>query len=333
MSKTVKQSPGDTLMPRSLLVSVGIWFAILCWGGAYVAARFLLLPETAGSITLSPLLLATLRFGLASLCFLFPLAQAIRHRPISGRALLLMALLGQLTFTLYYWLQYIGIQETSAGVAAILGVGLIPLFTTLLAPVFGEERWNVLLFALLLPGLAGVALIVLQTPLAVTIRSGFLLGAGCLIANTFFFAIYNHLSKRWMQDISPVVLTAGTMISGALGLLLLSLLDPQSHWNEVGKLLAVQWFAILFLALFCSVLAYFAYNIALHHMDASRVAVYFYFEPLISIVLGIVLLGEHLSWQIVVGALAISGSVIAVNHMKPHPSGVPNGHASGKEKA
>src|SRR5437868_6315719 len=33
--------------PHELLISAGIWFAILCWGGAYVAARFLLHPARA----------------------------------------------------------------------------------------------------------------------------------------------------------------------------------------------------------------------------------------------------------------------------------------------
>src|SRR5436305_6725947 len=284
MSNAMKQPAQEKSATHSFFVSLGIWFAILCWGGAYVAARFLLHPQTVGAVTLSPIMLATLLFGIASLFFIVPLAHAIRHRSVSGHSLLLMAVLGQLTFTLYYWLQYIGIQQTSASISAILGVGLIPLFTTLLAPLFGEERWNVLLLALLLFGLCGVALIVFQTPLVVSLHSGFLMGAGCLIVNTFFFAIYNNLSKRWMRNISPVVLTAGTMISGALGLLLLSFLDPLSHWNEVGRLQSAQWLSIFFLALLCSVLSYFAYNVALQKMDASRVAVYFYFEPLVPIV-------------------------------------------------
>jgi drug/metabolite transporter (DMT)-like permease len=79
-----------------------------------------------------------------------------------------MVLLGQLTFTLYYWLQYIGIQHTNASISAILGVGLIPLFTAFLAPLFGAERLNLPLLALLLLGFFGVALIVFQQPLIFT---------------------------------------------------------------------------------------------------------------------------------------------------------------------
>jgi drug/metabolite transporter (DMT)-like permease len=152
--------------------------------------------------------------------------------------------------------------------------------------------------------------------LRMTICEGLSLGAVCLIVNTFLFALYNTLGKRWMHEISPLVLTSGTMISGAIGLVLLSLFDPMSQWKTLGLLHLTQWLAVLFLALFCSVFAYFTYNFALSKIEASRVAVYFYFEPLISLVLGVLLLGEQLAWQTVVGALIISSAVLAVQHMQ-----------------
>ncbi|HLQ30746.1 MAG TPA: DMT family transporter [Ktedonobacteraceae bacterium] len=89
-----------------------------------------------------------------------------------------------------------------------------------------------------------------------------------MIGNAFSFAIYSNLSKRWMRDISPMVMTGGMMISGAIGLLLLSLLDPTSNrWSDVISLQLTQWLDLLFLAVICSVLAYFAYNLALSKMD------------------------------------------------------------------
>jgi drug/metabolite transporter (DMT)-like permease len=112
-------------------------------------------------------------------------------------------------------------------------------------------------------------------------------------------------------------MTGGTMISGTLGLLLLSLLDPVSNrWSEVAKLGIIQWIALLFLAIVCSVIAYFVYNVVLTKIDASRVAVYIYFEPVVAVVLGITLLGEHLSWQTIIGAVAIGGAVALVNLTK-----------------
>ncbi len=324
MNNIGQQQKQARKQPHQFLISAGIWFAILCWGGAYVAARFLLHPESAEQVVLSPALLAALRFGIASLFFVIPLAHAIRQRQVSTHQLLLMALLGQLTFSLYYWLQYFGIQQTDASIAAILGVGLIPMFTTLLAQAFGQERLHVSLFGALCLGFGGVALIVLQQPLSTSLHSGFFLGALCLVSNTFLFAFYSNLSKRWMRDISPMVLTGGTMISGAIGLMLLSFLDPAGNqWKKVVLLDMMQWIALLFLAVGCSVLAYFTYNVALSKRDASRVAVYFYMEPVITVILGMTLLGEQLTWQIIVGAIAIGASIVIVNLMKrqeKHPA-------------
>lgn len=313
----MSQKQEENKPTHQLLISAGIWFAIVCWGGAYVAGRYLLHPQTAGQVALSPAMLAALRFSIAGLFFVVPLGQAIKRREISLRQLMLLALLGQLTFSLYYWLQYIGIQQTDASIAAILGVGLIPLFTAILAPAFGEERIHLSLLGVLLLGFIGVALIVFQQPLSISLHTGFLLGVICLISNSFFFALYSHLSKRWMRDISPLALTSGTMISGAIGLVILSFFDPAGNrWSTVAQLDTPQWLALLFLAVGCSVLAYLAYNFALSRRDASRVTIYFYLEPTVTVVLGVILLSEQLSWQIIVGGIAIFTSVLSVHLMK-----------------
>ncbi len=302
---------------RRFLTYAGVWFAVLAWGTSFVAARFLLHPEKAGQATLSPLVLAAVRFSIASLFFAVPLARALLHRQIASRDLLRMALLGQLTFSLYFWLQYTGVQQTNASISSILVVGLIPVVTALLAQLPGKERLSWMTLGALLLGFIGVAFVVFQKPLTITLASGFLLGVFCLVGNAFAFAAYSTLSKRWMQRVTPLVMTGGTMISGATGLVLLSLLDPpRNQWSEVAQLDTVQWIALLFLSVVCSVIAYFAYNSALTKIAASRAAVYIYFEPVVAVLFGVTLLGEPLSWQIVVGALSIAGAVAIVNLIK-----------------
>ncbi|HLX55511.1 MAG TPA: EamA family transporter [Ktedonobacteraceae bacterium] len=317
MSKTLEQSGAGSAAASRLIIYAGVWFAVFNWGASFVAARFLLHPASTALVALSPVLLAALRFSLASLFFLVPLVRAIVRRLLSMRDLLLLLLLGQLIFSLYFWMQYTGVQQTSASIASILVVGLIPTFTALLEPVFGRTRLALTLLAALLPGFAGVILIIFQQPIAITLRSGFLFGVLCLLGNAFCFALYSHLSKRWLRVISPVVLTGGTMLSGALGLVLLALLNPaQNQWRDVILLNPTQWLALLFLVLVCSVLSYFAYNRALSKLDASRVAVYIYFEPIVTVLLGVTLLREQLTWQSVLGSLAIAASIVLVNWIK-----------------
>ena len=315
------QETTDTVAAR-VLTYAGVWFAVLAWGMSFVAARFLLHPETAGQATLRPIVLAAVRFSIASLFFVVPFARALLLRQIARRDLLRMALLGQLTFSLYFWLQYEGVQQTNAGISSILVVGLIPVVTALLAQLSGKERLHLTTLGALLLGFMGVTIIVLQRPLTMTLASGFLLGALCLVGNAFAFAAYSTLSKRWMQRVSPLVMTGGTMISGAAGLVLLSLLDPlRNQWGVVTQLDGIQWMALLFLSVVCSVMAYFAYNSALTKIDASRVAVYIYCEPVVAVLFGVTLLAEPLSWQIIAGGVLIAGSVAMVNLIKKKGDG------------
>jgi drug/metabolite transporter (DMT)-like permease len=260
---------------------------------------------------LSPTVLAALRFTMAALFFLPSLARALWTRRLTLAGLLKLAVLGQLTFTVYFWLQYTGVQLTNASVASILVVGLIPAATAALAHLLRVERLSRLNVVALALGLAGV--VIIQSPAfgASGLGAVFSPGALALVADAVAFAVYSMLSKRWMVAISPVDLTGGTMLGGAIGLLLLSLTSPATNrWSDIGLLSARQWFAVLFLALICSIGAYVTYNFALSQIPASRAALYIYFEPVITVALAAALLGERLSAAAVIGALVIALSVL-----------------------
>jgi len=299
-----------------------LWFAVTAWGGSFVAARLLLHPSSAGEVALSPIQLAAARFSIASIFFLIPLGRAVVQRRVSGGDLLRLVVLGLFAYTIYFWLQYIGVQQTSAGVASILVVGLIPLATALLSRLTGTAKLTRLQVAALLLGLAGVCSVALQQGLGVRRDANFALGALCLVGNAVVFAYYSMLSKRWMRTVSPVVLTGGAMLSGALGLILLTLTDPSvNRWSDLGRLSEIQIVALLFLALICSVAAYFAYNLALTRTPADRAAMFVYFEPVVAVTLGTLLLGERLSWQSILGTLLIAVSVLIVQRAKDQGRG------------
>lgn len=297
-----------------LPVYAGLWFAVVAWGGSFVAARLLLAAVVPGYIALSPTLLAAARFSIASLFFMIPLARAVVRHQISLGDLARMLGLGQITYSLYFWLQYTGVQHTSASVASILVVGLIPLVTTIFAFFGGQQPPNAGKVGILLIGFAGVVVVAVQHGIHVSGQAGFFFGALCLVGNAVAFALSSILTKRWMRHISPLVMTGGTMIGGTLGLISLSLTHPaENRWQDLGRLSAPQMVALLFLAIVCSVGAYLAYNYALTWMPAARAAVYIYAEPLVALGLGVVLLGEGLSAQTLLGAVLITASVALIH--------------------
>lgn len=320
-------SPATSLSVRPLdqvgaartlpLVYAGLFLVVTAWGGSFVAARALLHATIPGQAALSPTVLAAVRFGLASIFFVFPLVRAIRRHQVSLGDLLRMAVLGQITYSTYFWLQYTGVQRTNAGISSILVIGLMPLATAVLARLLGVERLTWLVGSAFFLGFVGVVLIVLQQGLSIGHDLSFALGSACLIGNAIAFAVYSNLSKRWMRTISPLVITGGTMVSGALGLLVLSLVTTSaSQWSQVTRLDGGQWLALLFLVLVCSIGAYFVYNAALTRIPASRAAVFSYFEPVVAVVLGALLLNERLSEQAIFGAAVIACSVILLQRRR-----------------
>jgi len=304
------------IQPSKGPAAAAIGFAVTAWGASFVAARHLLSPDAPGRQALDPVTLAAARFTLASLFFLGPFAGALIRRQVSGRDLVRMALLGQVAFSTYFWLQYTGVQKTNAGIASILVIGLTPSATALLSRFAGESRLTGAAWGGLLLGFLSVAALALEKPVKVTTGSDFLVGALCLVGNAFAFSAYSILSRRWMKGLRPLTLTAGTMIFGTLGLVLLSFAISPGGWRGLGGLDAVQWSALLYLSIACSVAGFFAWTFALSRIEASRAMVWLYAEPVVAMILGAALLGERYGWSAFAAAGAIAVSVALVTRAR-----------------
>lgn len=291
-----------------MLIYIGLFFAVIAWGGSFVAARAVLAGDGA---TLSPVVLAALRFTLAS-AILLPLAawQMRREASLRLRDLPLIFMLGQVGISAYFWLQYTGVQLTNAGISAILVVGLMPAATALLARLTLDERFTLAKTLGMALGAAGVVAVASQRDLRVSLESGFLFGMLCLVANALCFALYSAAIRRLRARYSSLTLTSLITISGTLGLLLLG--AAEGGWARIGDLSAGQWWAIGFLVVACSVVAYFAYNYTLARLEASKAVTWLYLEPVVAVALGAALLSEQVTGPTILGGLLIAGSVYLV---------------------
>jgi drug/metabolite transporter (DMT)-like permease len=289
-------------------VYLGLAFAVVVWGASFVAARLVLAGD---GVTLTPVALATTRFLLASAVMAPVAVWRLRRegwpKPID---LLWLFLLGQLGISTYFWLQYTGVQHTSAGISAVLVVGLMPAAAAAVSHFTLGERIGWRQAVGLALGALGVLVVSSQRDLRVSMDSGFLLGVACLVANAFAFALYSSVVRRLRSRHSSLAMTTLIMVSGALGLAPIAALD--GGWVNLGQLSPVQWSAIGFLVLACSVMAYFAYNYALAHLPAYRAVTWIYFEPVVAVALGMLLLQEQITVSFVAGGTLIAGSVYLV---------------------
>ncbi len=299
-------------------------FAVVVWGGSYVAARALLAPTNPGDATLTPTTLAALRFAIASVLFV-PLLSARwaasrrNHAPtrrLKRGDLLLLLGLGQIGISIYFWLQYTGVSLTNAGISSILVVGLTPIATALVARHRLGEALRPAHGVALALGLTGVVVVTMQrgAGVQVAISQSFIFGALCLIANAALFAVYSTLVRDFRKRFDPLTMTAGTIAAGALGLAALAAVT--GGWGAISELSTGQWAAVLYLALVCSVLAYLCYNRALAILEAGRAATWIYLEPPIALALGAALLGETISAASLIGGVIIAAAVLVVSRVR-----------------
>ncbi len=83
--------------------------------------------------------------------------------------------------------------------------------------------------------------------------------------------------------------------------------DKESYGNFViGNLKKYleppQVFGILYMALFSGILAYTFYNKGLEKLDASKVSVFYYLQPMIAVPVSMVFLGDRVSYIFVIGS-------------------------------
>jgi drug/metabolite transporter (DMT)-like permease len=268
------------------------------WGFSFVAARIVL-------STVTPMILATVRFVISSLFFIpIIVIEYSRGDSPNLRNLLELAFLGFLSISIYFPLQYIGVQYAGAGVSALLVNGSIPILTGLSSALLIRERYGARQVFGTLLGLAGVGLITVPGLLLERVDWFFYIGVLCLFLNAICFAAYSTISRKLMKRSSKPLLTTSYVI--VFGTLILIPMSVSSDWSTIRYLRLDQWLSILYLAVCCSCGGYFLWNYSLSKMEAAKVAVWQYLEPLVAFV------GEALIFSTIPTATTMVGGTTII---------------------
>jgi drug/metabolite transporter (DMT)-like permease len=285
-----------------LPLMAGLFAINVFWGGSFVANAIALR-------AIGPIEIAALRFFIAApllavLTFLWKGPGIFRVESRDLATLVIMAATG---VTLQYVVQVTAQSYTTAINASLL-INTSVFFIMFLGALLLSEKLTASRIAGAAIGFGGVALLVSGGRLSFDVGSH-AAGDLMIIACAFMWAVYSIYGKKISGRYHPLTVLNCVFILGTLGLIPFYLLTP--HGNP-ASLPASAWLSILFLSLFCSIVAYLVYNVALDHMDASRVAVFIYLVPLSTIVLASLVLGERLTIGSAIGGLMVlAGMYIA----------------------
>ena len=203
-------------------------------------------------------------------------------------------------FSLITW----GEQSLESALASILN-STVPLFTIVLAAlVLHDEPITVNRLVGLLVGFAGV--VILTSRSLGPASGGNPLGELAIIGASISYACGNVYARRMVHGLRPMVpaffqVSIAFLVTGALALLTER---PFGLTLRPDALFAVWW-----LGVFGSGLAYLVFFRLLRSWGSTRTSLVAYVLPIVGIVLGVVVLGETLDARILAGAALIVGGV------------------------
>jgi len=287
----------------SLPPRLGALLAILFWGISFVATKAVVRE-------ISPITLVFTRAGLGALLLVG--LSAARRRPLwpDRDALLPLLAMGAVGVAFHQVLQGYALRLTSAVSTGWL-IGLTPIWSAALAALMLRERMGWGKVAGLLVGFAGAGLVVTggQGPgrlLTLPSTRGDLM----VLVSTINWAAYTVLGHGTIRRLGPTRATAGAMAAGWL--LLLPPFLAVAGWEDLLRLSAHGWAALLFLGLACSGLGYLLWYGALERVEATRVAALLYLEPLVTLAAAALLLGEGVGLAAAAGGLLVLAGVALV---------------------
>jgi drug/metabolite transporter (DMT)-like permease len=253
-----------------------------------------------------PLLGAGMRFGVSGLLFLLPIAAQRRSLRLSRESRRLIGVVGVSTFGISYGLVYWSEQFVSSGLASVLFC-VYPFFVALLAHYWlhlEELTWKKLLGIGM--GFCGIVVIYAdQMHSAAHSAKGILAVLLAALASSVSLVYL----KKHGKTLNTLVLNFYSMLLGSSLLLLAAGLTERGtlvHWS------AKNIVAILYLAIFGSVVAFTIYFYLLKQTSATQMSLVSLICPVLALLLGSWALHERVSGLIMVGAvLVLIGILVA----------------------
>jgi len=271
-----------------------------------VATRYAL---TAGGLGVFTLLAG--RFLIASL-ILFLLLLIRGRWKLNGKDLLKLLAIGIIYPGLYFLFETTGLTRIPAFLASII-IASIPALTGIIAHIFLKERMGLRGWGGTFLSVIGVALVVLLADQGATAAGlkapasvvGVLLTSVAAIMGAVYITLARHLTRSYQ----PLTMTTAQSIIG-----LLLFLPMASIELGRGELNINLWglISLGFLGIAVSVTAFLSFNKALSMIEASKASLFLNIIPVISLILGWLLLGERINpGQGFAGLVVIGGVLLA----------------------
>lgn len=287
----------------------------IVWGTTYLAMRIAV-------ETIPPFMMAGVRFLLAGgVTFLFlklrrskmPTMEQWKNGAIVGLFLMVGG------NGLVCWAE----QEIPSGIAALV-VASMPMWMCIFDwLLFKGTRPGGFAVVGLLMGFVGIGLLFGPSIYSDDAASLDLLSLLVLMCAPIFWSIGSLYSRKVDMPKNAFMSTSVQFITGGTILMIGSLILGEWWSFQPGKVSGESVLAMLYLAVFGSIIALSTYVWLLKQTTPSRVSTYTYVNPIIAVFLGWLILDEKITTQTIIAICIIVGSVVLVVVSRSQPKNKP----------
>lgn len=286
------------------LLAFGIVYFV--WGSTFLAIRV-------GVREVPPFLLAGIRFFIAGIVLFFWMLGRGTPWP-RRREWVAASFLAVLIFVLDYGLLFWAEQRVPSGIAAVM-MATIPVFMGLLEIIFlRTQQLSFRLALALLGGIGGVAILMNRSvafgEIPIDGR-----GAAALVIASISWSTASILTRKLPLPASKPMSSAAQMLAGGVLLTLVSATLGEFHRFHVQAVSRDAWFALVYLIVAGSIVAFTAYVWLIHHESPTKVGTYAYVNPVVAVILGHFLGGEAVGSRTLLGTLLVLASVVVLTRM------------------
>jgi drug/metabolite transporter (DMT)-like permease len=287
-----------------MVVYVKLLLTAFFWGGTFVAGR-------AVTKDVGPLSIAFLRFALASILLLILTWRAEKRLPLPARdqiiPLVLLGLIGVFAYNAFF---FNALKLIHAGRAAVI-IALNPVFIALLAAYFFRDRLSLVKVAGILLSVTGAVIVISRGEVNQLLGGGIgwgeILTLGCMAS----WVAYSLIGKAILKGMSPLVSVTYSSVIGTVALLLPACAEGMP--GHVMEYSIADWMSISYLGIFGTVLGFVWYYEAIKKIGPTRAGQFINFVPVSAIVLAFLILGEPITWSLLLGGLFVSSGVYLAN--------------------
>ncbi|WP_374110535.1 DMT family transporter [Neobacillus cucumis] len=285
-----------------LSASLYALISISFWGVSFVSTKAVL-------EKLDPFSIIVLRFGIGALFLLLLLVLKRIRLLVSIKYLPHLIVLGILGVFVHQVLQATALLTINASSAGWL-ISLSPIFTVIISILFLHEKMTITRAVGMVLAITGV-LLVTSTRSGHSFQFSINIGFFLMIMSTLNWAVYSVLLKSLRIPYPPLLVT---FYMSLIGLILTTPFIIRSKgWVSLSLLNHTEWSHMLFLGVFVSGIAYWYWGKALEVLEASKVSMFLYLEPVSTLVAAVLLLQEKVLFISAAGGIIIIIGVIIVN--------------------